>query len=156
MPRSRQYEIISGAECYFHKQRKWTRVSAPEPEAMARRLISCRGGRCPSRFFPLLGRPRPCPRHRYRSSGNAPRPSSPLSGYATWNMDVNVSVAAARKLLHTVAQVNGDVRAYRRVPHIVHSEDHNGHRNQTRGRRLRGLGLDGRALCFYPPPAPRL
>ena len=46
-------------------------------------------------------------------------------------MDVNVSVAAARKLLHTVAQVNGDVRAYRRVPHIVHSEDHNGHRNQT-------------------------
>ena len=79
-------------------------------------------------------------------------PSSPLSGYATWNMDVNVSVAAARKLLHTVAQVNGDVRAYRRVPHIVHSEDHNGHRNQTRGRRLRDLGGDGRTPWFYPPP----
>ena len=80
------------------------------------------------------------------------KPDSPISGHATWNMDVSVPVAMARKLLHTVAQVNGDAMAYRRVPHIVHSEDHNGLRNQTRGRRLRDLGSDGRAPWFYPPP----
>ena len=70
------------------------------------------------------------------------KPDSPISGHATWNMDVRVPVAMARKLLHTVAQVNGDAMAYRRVPHIVYSEDHNRLRNQTRGRRLRDLGSD--------------